>query len=327
MNRRGALAVLGGALFLGGTLGARAQPTTNVRRIGMLGPNLSPPPDEIQKSWVPQRALGWIEGQNLLVERRYAGGKPELLGQYAEELVRLNVEIIGTEGTAATIAAQNATNRIPIVMYSAGDPIRSGLVASLARPGGNVTGYSNIGPELDTKRAQILRELLPTAQRVAVLINPDSPYSEIVREERERVYGSTGLQPIIIAAARTSELENAVADAARRRAEALVIINDDLFWSNRVLLVRAAPVHQLPIVVGESGYVESGGLLSLANDDTETNRIFAYFVGKILRGAKPADLPIQRPTKFVLSINLKTAKALGLTVPQSLLLRADEVIQ
>lgn len=316
--------MLGGTLILGGICGVGAQPAKGIRRIGILSPSVPLSPAEAREMLGPTRELGWVEGQNLIVERRT--GELKALGPLAQELIGLNVELIVTEGTSATIAAKNATTSIPIVMYSAGDPVRSGLVASLARPGGNVTGYSIIGPELDAKRAEILRELLPTAQRVAILINPDNPYSEIVREERERVYGSTGLQPIIVAAARTSELENAVADAARRRAQALVIINDNLFWSNRVLLMRAALVHQLPTVVGESGYVESGGLLSLATDDTEQYRILGYFVDRILRGAKPADLPVQQPSRLLLSVNLKTATTLGIKIPQSVLLRADQVI-
>jgi ABC-type uncharacterized transport system substrate-binding protein len=160
-----------------------------------------------------------------IIERRYAGGNAELLRPYAEELVRLDVELIVTNGTAATIAAKNATTRIPIVMYSAGDPVRSGLVASLARPGGNITGYSIVARELDAKRLELLQELLPTAQRVAVLIDLTNPYNEIAREERERVYRSLGMQPIIVGAAAASELENAVSEAARRRAQALIVPN------------------------------------------------------------------------------------------------------
>jgi putative ABC transport system substrate-binding protein len=277
--------------------------------------------------WAPARELGWIEGQNLIVERRYAQGKAELLKSYAEELVRLNVELIVTNGTAATIAAKNATTRIPIVVYSAGDPVLSGLVASLARPGGNITGYSIVARELDAKRLELLQELLPTAQRVAVLIDPTNPYNEIAREDRERVYRSLGMQPIFVGAAAASELENAVSEAARRRAQALIVPVDNLFWSSRVLLMRTALEHRLPTIVGHRDILEAGGLLSLAIDESEQFQVLAYFVDRILRGAKPADLPVQQPRKLLLSVNLKTAKALGITIPQSLLLRADEVTQ
>jgi putative tryptophan/tyrosine transport system substrate-binding protein len=272
------------------------------------------------------RELGWIEGQNLIVERRYASGKAELLRPYAEELVRLNVEVILTFGTAATIAARNATTRIPIVMVSAADPVRSGLVASLARPGGNITGFSMVAPDLDAKRVALLRELLPTAQRVGVLVNRANPYDEIVREENERMYRSLGLQPIIVYVAAASELENTVAEAAQRRAQALVVSPDSLFNSNGAVIMRNALKHALPTVVADTDVLEAGGLLCLETDDAEVIRVSAYFVDKILRRAKPADLPVQQPTKFVLSINLKTAKALGLTIPQALL-RADKIIE
>jgi putative tryptophan/tyrosine transport system substrate-binding protein len=327
MNRRGALAMLGGSLLLARTVGAKAQGAKSVRHIGFLGPGSAPNPAFLQRVWAPTGALGWIEGQNLIVERRYAQGKAELLKSYAEELVRLNVELIVTNGTAPTIAAKNATTRIPIVMYSAGDPVLSGLVASLARPGGNVTGFSIVARELDAKRLELLQELLPSAQRVAVLIDPTNPYNETAREERERVYRSLGVQPIFVGAAAASELGNAVSEAARRRAQALIVPVDNLFWVNRVPLMRTALEHRLPTIVGHRDILEAGGLLSLAIDEAEQNRALAYFVDKILQGAKPADLPVQQPSKLLVSVNLKTAKALGFTIPQSLLLRADEVIE
>ncbi len=318
--------MLGGSLLLARTVGAKGQAAKSVRHIGFLGPVSAPNPAFLQRVWAPTGALGWIEGQNLIVERRYAQGKAELLKSYAEELVRLNVELIVTNGTPATIAAKNATTRIPIVMYSAGDPVLSGLVASLARPGGNVTGFSIVARELDAKRLELLQEVLPTAQRVAVLIDPTNPYNEIAREERERVYRSL-VQPIFVNAAETNELENAVAEAARRRAEALIVTAENVFWSNRVLLMRTALEHRLPTIVGDREILEAGGLLSLAHDAAEQYRALAYFVDRILRGAKPADLPVQQPSKLLVSVNLKTAKALGFTIPQSLLLRADEVIE
>jgi putative ABC transport system substrate-binding protein len=327
MNRRGALAMLGGSLFLARTVGTNAQAAKSVRHIGSLGPASRPDPAFLQRLWAPARELGWIEGQNLIVERRYAEGKAELLKPYAEELVRLDVELIVTNGTGAAIAAKNATTRIPIVMYSVGDPVRSGLVASLARPGGNITGYSIVAPELDAKRLEVMRALLPTAQRVAVLVNPANPYNEIARKERERLYQSLGVQPIIVDVEAASEIENAIAEAARRRAQALIVNNETLFWSSRVLLMRTALEHRLPTIVGDPDILEAGGLLSLAFDVAEQYRALAYFVDKILRGAKPADLPVQQPSKLLLSVNLKTAKALGITVPQSLLLRADKVIE
>jgi putative tryptophan/tyrosine transport system substrate-binding protein len=327
MNRRGALAMLGGTLFLAQTVGTKAEAAKSVRRIGSLSLGYATNPAYRQQMWGPTRELGWIEGQNLIVDRRYAGGNAELLRPIAEELVRLNVELIVTNGTDAALAAKSATTRIPIVMFSVGDPVRSGLVASLGRPGGNITGYSIVAPELDAKRLTLLRELLPTTQRVAVLVNPANSYSKITREELERVCRSFRMQPIFVGAAETNELENAVAEASRRRAEALIVTAENVFWSNRVLLMRSALEHRLPTIVGDREILEAGGLLSLAHDAAEQYRALAYFVDRILRGAKPADLPVQQPSKLLLSLNLKTAKALGITFPQALRARADEVIE
>jgi len=317
--------MLGGTLVLGGTLDARAQPATNVRRIGILESDSNQGPADWRQLWATVGALGWIEGHNLVVEHRNAGGKPELLRRYAEELVRLKLEIIGTGGTIATIAARNATTRIPIVMIGADDPVRDGLVASLARPGANITGFS-VGAELSAKRLELLRELLPSAQRIGYLQDSSYPPTEMARQQRELRYRSFGMQPIIVEVAAASELESAVAEVARRSAQALQV-SGGLFYTNRVPLARAALRHELPTVFWARAFVEDGALLSFGHDSAENDRIFAYFVDKILRGAKPADLPIQQPSKFALSINLKTAKALGITVPPSLLQRADEVIQ
>ena len=212
-------------------------------------------------------------------------------------------------------------------MYSAGDPVRTGLVASLARPGGNITGFSIVGPELDAKRLALLRELLPGLQRVGVLENSTNPYFRAVRKEFEQACRSLGLQPIIIEVAAAGELENAIAEMARRRAQALFVQGDDLFSENRVPLMSAALRYALPTLAAGKEMLEAGALVSYAHNDAEQDQRYAAFVDRILRGAKPADLPIEQPTKFELGINLKTAKALGITVPQSLLLRADEVIQ
>jgi putative tryptophan/tyrosine transport system substrate-binding protein len=327
MNRRGVLSMLGGSLLLGGPLAAKAQSAKGIHRVGVLG--LGPPTslDDIQRGWAPARALGWIEGQNLIVERRYADGNEKLLRSYAEELVRLNVEVILTNGTSAAIAAKNATTRIPIIMISSGDPVRAGLVASLARPAGNITGFSIVSTELDAKRLALLHEALPTAQRVGVLVNPANSTFEIARIENERVYRQLGLQPIVVNAAAVNELESAVAEAARRGAQALYVALDRMFSRNGPLIIQAALRHALPTVVSDNDLVRDGALLSVSIDEEQVFHTLAYFLDKILRGAKPADLPVQQPTKFVLSLNLKTAKALRITIPQSLIARADEVIK
>jgi putative ABC transport system substrate-binding protein len=266
-------------------------------------------------------------GKNLLIERREANGRAELLRPFAEELVRLKVEIIVTNGTAAALAAKNATTTIPIIMYSAGDPVRAGLVASLARPGGNITGFSIVSPEIEAKCLTLLRELLPGLQRVGVLENSTNPYFRAVRKEFEQTCRSLGMQPIIIEVAAAGELENAIAEMARRRAQALFVQREGLLYDNRVPLMSAALRHALPTLTTYSGMLEAGALVSYAHSVAENDQRYAAFIDRIIRGAKPADLPIEQPTKFELGINLKTAKALGITVSKEMLLRADEVIQ
>ena len=302
-----------------------SKPATRVRRIGILGTG-GGTQVEAELEAAPLRAFGWVEGQNLLIERRVAE-RVELLRPLAEELVRLKVEIIVTWGTPATLAAKSATTTIPIVIASAGDPVRSGLVASQARPGGNITGYSIAGPEIEAKRLALLRELLPDLQRVGVL---ETQYNRIARGERkelEQACRSLGLQPIIIGVAAADELEKAIAEMVRRRVQALYVQPEDLFIDNRVLLMSAALRYKLPTMAADKELVDAGALVVFTNSYAEQDQRWAAFVDRILRGAKPADLPIEQPTKFELTINLKTAKALGITVPQTLLLRADEVIQ
>lgn len=322
MDRRTLICVLAAGI-VAGPLGARAQ--TAVRRIGVLGSGAQPTDLTYLDSHL--RELGWVEGQNLLVERRYANGKAELLRPFAEELVRLKVELIATNGTDATLAAKNATTTIPIVIWSAGDPVRTGLVASLARPGGNITGYSTVSPELDAKRLALLRELLPAAQRVGVLENSTNPIFAIKRKENEPLYRSLGMQTVIVEVSAVTELENAVAEMARQRAQVLLLAADSLFRVNRALILSAALRYALPTIVEGGDMLKAGGLLSYTFSVEELDHRHAAFIDKILRGARPADLPIEQPTKFELGINLKTAGALGITVPKALLSRADEVIQ
>jgi putative ABC transport system substrate-binding protein len=284
-------------------LATRAQTPKTVRRMGVLSYSTRPTPAELQEMNAPLRELGWVEGQNLAVERRYANGRVELMQPFAEELVRLKVEIIVTNGTIATVAAKNATTSIPIVMSSSGDPVRAGLVASLARPGGNVTGFALMLPELDSKLLALLHELLPNAQRVGVLVNRTNPVSSVRLKETEHVYASLGLQPIFIDVASPDELENAVAEVARRRGQVLVVVEDSLFLSYKVPIMRAALRYALPVIVEGRELLEAGGLLSYEVSERERTRRVAALLDKILRGAKPADLPIEKPTKFELVIN------------------------
>jgi putative tryptophan/tyrosine transport system substrate-binding protein len=328
MDRRTFICVAGNAILLAGpTLFATGEALATVRRIGYLLPGAPDTPEEIQRQEATLRKLGWIVGQNVLFERRYANGSLELLRPLAEELVRLKVELIVTDGTAATVAAKGATKTIPIVFWSAGDPVRAGLVASLARPGGNVTGYSIVSPEINAKRLEVVRELLPAVQRVGVLENPTNPYFRAARNDLDDASRSLGMQAIFVEVATAGGLTNAVAEVARQGAQMLLVPPDFLFYDNRVELMRAALQHALPTTVSRLYIHEVGALLSYDPAESEQVARGAAFVDKILRGARPLDLPVEQPTMFELIINMKTAKALGLTIPKSLLLRADEVIQ
>jgi putative ABC transport system substrate-binding protein len=268
-----------------------------------------------------------VEGQNLLVERRYVSGELELLRPSAEDLVRLRVEIIATRGTPAALAAKNATKTIPIVLWSAADPVGTGLVASLARPGGNVTGFSFASSETDAKPVELLRELIPGLQRVGVLEPANHPYYRARRRDFEQVCRSLGVQPIFFEVATQVEVENAIMEMARRGAQALMVPGAPLFHENTVPLMTAASKYALPTVTEDGGLIDAGAVALLTHSVAEQNERFAWFVDRILRGAKPAELPIQQPTRFVLVVNLKAAKALGLKVPRSILLRADEVLE
>jgi putative tryptophan/tyrosine transport system substrate-binding protein len=305
---------------------ARAQTAKTMRRIGVLAASRAPTEEERIESWALLRQLGWIEGQNVTVERRFVNGRMDLLRPYAEELVRLKVDVIVTFGTEPAFAAKNATTTIPIVMGAVGDPVGSGLVASLARPGGNITGYSIVSPEIAAKRAALLHELLPAAQRVAVMVNPDNRISGLLRKRADEAYRSLGVQPIFIEATSAQQFLDAPAQAARGRAQALEI-SIDVPFADPGPLLQSAIAYRLPTVVADADMLAAGALMSFdANSDDQDRRVSAI-VDKILRGAKPADIPIEQPTRYTLLINLKTAKALGITVPQSLLLRADEVIR
>ena len=320
--RAASCGVLVAPLFL------RAQGAAKIRRIGWLSPRAQLSLAEIEEQMAPLRALGWHEGRNLLVERRFTqAANAELLRSAAQDLVRLQVELIVAEGTGATLAAKSATRSIPIVMRSAGDPVGSGLVASLARPGGNVTGYSVAGPDIAAKGIELLRALVPDLQRVGVLTNPGNPYSRAQRGAVEQACRSLAIEPIFVQVAAASELRTAVAEAARRSAQALVLEPDPLFIDNSGEIIRAALAHALPMLGNGREDAEAGALVAFDLSLAELRRRGAAYIDKILRGARPADLPIEQPTQFVVAINLVTAKALGITVPPALLLRADVLIQ
>jgi len=308
-------------------LAARAQQAEKSPTIGFLGPLTQ----SAMVSWTSAFAqrlheLGWIEGRTIEIEYRWADGRSERLADIAAELVRLKVAIIVTGGTAATTAAQQATSVIPIVFGTAGDPVGLGLVASLSRPGGNITGMSNQSADLPGKRLELLRGLVPNLQRVAVMANVGGRIGLLEMAEVRTAAQKLGLQFVPVEIRRAEDIAPAL-DAVKGKADALYVVTEPLVNTNRVKINILTNAERLPTIHGEKGYVEAGGLMSYGANYSELFRRAAEQVDKILRGAKPGDIPVEQPTKFDLAINLTTAKALGITVPQSMLVAADEVIE
>ena len=327
-SRRACLGTVAGVL-LAIPIASAAGREGKLRRIGFLSPEAPDTSAELERIWGPLRALGWIDGRSLQIERRYASGEMDLLPRLATDLVRLNVEIIVTNGTSATLAAKNATVRIPIVMMGVGDPLAAGLVSNLARPGGNVTGSSNLSRELDIKGLHLFHELLPQVIRVGCLTNPSNPYMRSARKEYEEAIRSLGLQPVFIEVNAINEVEGSIAQTVRQGAQAVIVPADSLFQASEVEIpmMQAALRYALPALVPNIEMLKAGGLMSYVISAAELYRRLAYFIDQILGGARPPDLPVQQPTQFELGINLKTAKTLGIAVPRSFLLRADQVIQ
>jgi putative ABC transport system substrate-binding protein len=326
-RRRFLLTSLAGALTA--PLAARAQQAGKVWRIGYLGstPLTAPEMAPIWTAFVDTlRERGWVEGQNIVFERRYAQGRVERFEELAIELARLRVDAIVAASHPAALAARKATSDTPIVMAGVGDALRYGFVASLAHPGGRVTGVTLITQDVAAKGLQLLKEFFSRPARVGFLWNAALPFSEVIWSEARTVGEQIGLtlQPLDVR--RPDDLEPAFA-GARERIDALFIRADPLTLTNRERIVKLAAQHKLITMYSASEFVLAGGLISYAAPLTAAFRDAARYVDKILKGAKPADLPVEQPTKFELVINLKTAKALGLTIPPSLLLRADLVIE
>jgi putative ABC transport system substrate-binding protein len=326
MNNRRKLVLALGAGALTAPLTSFAQQAGKVYRIGILSagrflPELGALFSEGLKE------LGWIEGKNVVFESRFAEDRLDRLPEFAAELVRLNVDVILTHGTLATVAAKRATTTIPIVMANAGDPLGSGLVASLARPGGNVTGLSMMIPEIAGKWLQILKELVPRLSRVAILWNPANSYLATVFRETEDPARRLGIQRLSLEVRSLVDLRSAFDAAVRQRASALLVVSDTLLLPQKTQIVDFAAKNQLPALYAVPDYVEVGGLMSYGVRLGDLHRRAAFYVDKILKGTKPADLPVEQPTKLELVINGKTAKALGLKIPQSLLISADKIIQ
>jgi putative ABC transport system substrate-binding protein len=273
------------------------------------------------------RDLGWIEGQNLAIEWRFAEGQVGRLAELAADLARIGVDVIVTAAAPSALAAQGATRTIPIVMLDPGDPVGLGLVASLARPGGNITGVSSIAPELAAKRLALLKEAVPAMVRVAVLSNAAIPPAEIAMRELQAAAMVLGVQIQSVPIQGVKGIEHAFAEAARQHADGIVLFPDPLTFSNEAAIIGFALKNRIPVLYGAIEFVQAGGLMSYGPSYPEMFRIGANYVDRILKGAKPGDLPIEQPMRFEFALNLKTAKALGLTIPQSVLLRADRVIE
>ena len=327
MNRRTFIVTT--ASFLAAPLAAEAQQAGGVHRMGFLTSGSA------TASWRAVDAFrqglrerGWVEGQNIVIDYRSAEGVFDRLPDLAAELVRLQVQVMVAGPTPAAVAARNATREIPIVMWAVGDPVGLGLIASLARPGGNVTGTSfSVGMDTVGKQLELLKETVPKVRRVAVLSNPANPAHALALSIVKIAAQSLGVQFELLEARSPSEFEGAFAAMAKERVAALLVLTDGVFFLHRARLVSLAAKNRLPAMYQLREYVEAGGLMSYAPSTQDLFGRTASFVDKILKGAKPADLPVEQPTKFELVINMKIAKSLGLTIPPSLLARADEVIQ
>jgi putative tryptophan/tyrosine transport system substrate-binding protein len=327
VRRRDFITLLGGAAAW--PLAARAQqPAAKVPRIGFLGNSTA----DLEANLVGPfrdglRALGYEEGRNIVIEYRWAEGEYERFPALIAELVASNVDVIVTAGTPASLAVKKATTTIPLVMVAVGDPVATGLVASLARPGGNITGLTSISSEMEGKRLELLREVVPKVSHIAVLWNAASPIQVIEEGEVRAAAGVLGIKMLSLGVRTREEIDDALATIIRERPDALLVLADRLFLHHRTRIIAFAAQERLPGVHAYRELIEAGGLMSYGPSYADMHRRAAAYVDKILKGAKPADLPVERPVKFELVVNLKAAKALGLTIPPSVIFRADEIIE
>jgi putative ABC transport system substrate-binding protein len=325
VRRREFITLLGGVTAW--PLAARAQQSAKLPTIGFLGTSTPLAMSQWIAAFVQRlRELGWIEGRTVAFEYRWAEGRSERMAEIAAEFVRLKVDIIVTYATPPVVAAKQATAVIPIVSAVMGDAVGTGLVASLARPGGNVTGLSILTPDLAGKRLELLREVAPGVRRLAFLANISNPITAPEMGQVRAAAGTLGLDVIALEIRRPEDIVPAF-ETLKGRAQALYVAGDPLVLTNRVRINTLSLVAQLPAIYNSREYVEAGGLMSYGVNWPDLFRRTAEYVDKILRGAKPADLPVEQPNKFDLVINLTTAKALGLVIPEAFLLRADEVIE
>jgi putative ABC transport system substrate-binding protein len=326
LKRREFITLLGGTA-VAWPLAARAQQPTKLPTIGLWGPTTSSVASQRVAPFVQRlRELGWIEGRTVAIEVRWAEGRNERAAEIAAELVRLKVDVIVAQGTPAVIAAKQATSVIPIVFAAVGDPVGSGLVASLSRPGGNVTGLSTQQTDTASKRIELFREMVPGLRRLAIMGNVGNPSVELELSEVQSTARALGLEAAAFELRRAEDIAAAF-DALKGHADALYVCADPLVFTNRIRVNTLAQGARLPTMYLLGEYVEAGGLMSYGPNVPDLYRRAADFVDKILRGVKPGDIPVEQPTKFDLVVNLTTAKALGLEIPPALLARADEVIE
>jgi len=319
--RREFITLLGGAAAAW-PLAARAQQAGRIPRIGIIDD--APRWNAFRRGL---RDLGYLEGQNIAFDYAYGGGVPERLAEAAAALVRRPVDVIATYGTLASLAAKQATTTIPIVMISIGDPVRAGLVPSLARPGGNITGNSVLGPDVGAKRLQILKEVIPTVSRVAFLWNPDNASNVLQFEELQRTAPRLGVTVISVSVGPRIEFETAFAAMMKERPDAFAMTGEPFHQLHIAWIIEFMAKSLLRAMYQLSENVRAGGLMSYGASEPDLFRRAAGYVHKILQGTKPADLPVEQPVKFELAVNLKTAKALGITLPPGILALADEVVE
>ena len=327
MNRRAFILALGGAAAAW-PLKGHAQQSQKVPRIGVLLPGTAASFALRTKAFLEGlRELGYIDGQTVAIEWKWGQDRVEGLSELAADLVGRNVDVLLTGGTAAAKALKSATGTIPIVMAIIGDPVAAGLVESLARPGGNATGFSIVAPDLSGKRLELLKEIVPDISPVAVMLNPKNPQSQFELKEVQAAARALGLHLHAVPVSPQDSLEEAFATMTRASARGLIVLTDPIFFSQRRKIVDLASRSRLPAMYFFQDFVAEGGLVSYAPSDTDLYRRSATYVHRILSGAKPSELPVEQPTKFDLAINLKAAKALGVEIPPLLLARADEVIE
>jgi putative tryptophan/tyrosine transport system substrate-binding protein len=315
------------AVLLTFSFPAEAQQAKKIPRIGFLGTSPSAIAGRIEAFRQGMRELGYVEGKNIVIEWRYTEEKPERMSELAAELVRLKVDIIITGGPPATRAAKEATNTIPIVMTQDPDPVGNGFVASLARPGGNITGLATLRPEIRGKQLELLKEIIPKLSRVAVFGTSTAPGHAQSLREVELAAGAFGVKLQYLDVLSPKDIETTFREASKGRADAVLALNSPVLNSHRTQVADLAVKNRLPAVYGQPEFMDAGGLMYYGASYTDLFRRAATYVDKILKGAKPADLPVEQPIKFELIINLKAAKQIGLTIPPNVLVRADRVIK